>query len=693
MRTSNSKRKHTIKNSNHWNFKLRQLIFILGITLSTSTLANDSFKVNVLLDYPPGIVKSAEYSSSASNLFKRCQSMLPEDKKWSDVITTKSSTPKADIWTNAWNEFAHKQQNELYDIKGEDPKKLLNFYTKFNADLAKLQRDIASCEAMRSLTKGSDYTDPESTISGKSSLKQSVDGKIKCGSAGPETQDYKACLKALNVYNGALVGTAVFTQVQTVKYQGDSFESAAGLNPNDPTASLKAQKNDIESRAQLTNQRAGLDMAKAAGLWTFMEKIPDHSDLKSRCNADATGGNPKISYDHIRNKTLEIINNFYNIDFPSKNQSSLAPQNPAKIITLTLNKYDGNQEELPLYNAKSTPGQLESEIAEKVRLKYKRAKELMGTKLSITKYCDMALNTPELLLNGPARQGLKAAMIAAGIDGVKHKVTADQLNKQANQVGKVIDDVNNFDPSQLPEFQGQDFQGSECALNPSADGCDEFIQERSFGFQDSSPIQIHGMENASSFKRGDRDTNTTGDNDSEDSTGPSGAPKTVGSFDRRVAKNSGFEGRMPGKADVSSDGPSAGGGGGGGGGSAGGGGSPPASQVQQPQGEQGPRMNNAGNSRAAYSGGGGSLRRSGGGGAMGSRDSGNDDKGNPFDKLFGDKDPTQSETLNFRETASGEAQINTPDTSIFEIISDRYVNVQKQDRLLEYKIQNADELQ
>jgi hypothetical protein len=104
-------------------------------------------------------------------------------------------------------------------------------------------------------------------------------------------------------------------------------------------------------------------------------------------------------------------------------------------------------------------------------------------------------------------------------------------------------------------------------------------------------------------------------------------------------------------------------------------------------------MNNAGNSRAAYSGGGGSLRRSGGGGAMGSRDSGNDDKGNPFDKLFGDKDPTQSETLNFRETASGEAQINTPDTSIFEIISDRYVNVQKQDRLLEYKIQNADELQ
>lgn len=659
------------------------LVFMSGSINIVFASGNATFEFDVNLSYPQGDEPEPDYDGSS--LFKKCQSMLSNEQKWKDITTNRGSD-KIKIWENAWNRFGYEQQRKLDDLSGDDPDDLLDFYTQFNSKLKTLQRDIAKCETMRSLTKGTDFTDSDSLKSGKASAKQSVDGKIKCVSAGPETQDYKACLKALNIYNGALVGTAVFTQIQTVKYQGDSMEAISGLDPNDPTAGLKAQKNDIEGRARITGQRAGLDVAKAGGLWATMESIIDHDDLNKRCTSDASAG--RISYDHIRAKATSIANDFYNLSF------SETTQNGSTVVKLTVNHFNTNDEnpEIPGYSNTSSP--LAQGVAVKARGKYTDAHNLVSTSVKITKYCNESLKrAPELLVNQSARQGLKNAMIAAGIDGVKHKLTADQLNKQANQVGKIIDEVNKFNPEELPQFQGQDFQGSECDLDPSAEGCDDFVQERSFGFQDRGPLQIHGMENASNFRRGEEPEGTSRD-DSAAGSSPnrSGAPKPIGIFDDKVAKKSGFDGRMPGAADVSRDGPAPANGGGGGGGAAGGGGSPPPSQVpQQKQGEDGPRMSDAGNSRAAYGGGGGSLSRSGGRGAMG-RGTQEEEGGNPFAELFGDEGPSNN-TLNFRETASAENQINTPDTSIFDIISDRYVNVQKQDRLLEYKVQDPGELQ
>lgn len=653
-------------------FRMALLGFIFLSASMGYAVAGQIENTKVDMKYPSGVKKKAQYSGSV--LFKRCQKMLPKNVDWKDVITTKSSIPKKDIWTNAWNQFAYKQKHKLNQLSGKRSQDLIDFYTKFNTGLDELQGKIARCEAMRSLTKGTDFTDSDATVSGKPSAKKSVDGKIKCVSAGPETQDYKACLKALNIYNGALVGTAVFTQVQTVKFQGDSMESMSGMDPNDPTAGLKAQKDNLEGQAKITGQRAGLDVAKAAGLWATMASIPDHGDLKKRCNTDAKN---KISYRPIKDKSKELVKAFYSIDVTDSAQ----PGN--------INIHVPNGQGAP----NGTPAQ--QALLNQIQSKKENIEQILSSHNNIKKYCNIALNNaPELLVNQKAREGLKQAMIAAGIDGVKHKLTADQLNKQADQVGGIIDEVNQFNPEELPEFQGQDFQGSECALDPSAEGCDEFVQERSFGFQDTGPLQIHGMENASNFKRGEGPKKANGDNNaSTGQTDRSGAPKPIGIIDPKVANKSGFDGRMPGAAEVSRDGPAQASGGGGGG-SAAGGGSPPPSQVaQQKQGEQGPRMSDAGNSRVAYDGGGGSLRRSGGRGAMGNNSTDDEEGGNPFADMFGDNDPTQSETLNFRDTASAENQINTPDTSIFEIISDRYVNVQKQDRLLEYKVQGPGELQ
>lgn len=620
----------------------------------------------------PKLNQNSSGSKSSSDLFRECEGYIPKGKSWPEVTAKKSSNTEA-IWEQAWEKFENEQAEKLYElnekkVSEENAKEEVKFfYKKFNEKLKDFHDTIAKCEAMRALTAYSDI-DKNSLKWGAEATKKSVDGKIVCKSVGPETQDYKACLTALNSYNAALVGTAVFTQIQTVKYQGDSIENAAGVNPNNPTSALEVQKRDIEGRANITQQRAGLDAAKLAGMGALLYSMPTPQKLLTSCGELEPN---RIKYRPIEDKFNELIQKFYGVkirvnQYPPQNQN--------------INEKDLN---LKL-----------SQIKERAVNSIKESHPYTNPAPMKNYYCKQALNDAggTLILNTAAKDEIKRAMIVAGVDMTKHQLTANQLKKQANQVGKIINEVDNFNPEDLPQFQGQDFNGSECVLDPSAEGCDDFVDERSFGFQDRGAIQINGLENASSFSRNSDDPRSRGDDDSGsgDFGGNTAPPKPIGIFDPRVADKSGFDGRMPSAAGVTSNGPEAAQGGSGGGPS--GGGSPPASQVPQQKSDDGPRLGGAGNSTANYSGGGGSLRTRGGGGSLG-RGSSDDEDGNPFAELFGDKDPTRSETLNFRETASAENQINTPDTSIFEIISERYTNVRKQDRLLEYKVKNSEELQ
>lgn len=582
--------------------------------------------------------KKGDDSYPGSSIFQRCSKHTHLD--WAEVV--KSDDPN--IWNLGWKNFAKKIADEFsQNASGCD--KLKPRIESLPSALKDFANELVFCEAVRKITSKSDFNDSKQIIGGKTATQTSLDQKIKCNSTGAETRDYKACVKTLNFYNGALVGTTVFTQVQELGYQGHTIENSV-LDPNDPTAGLKSQKKDIEKRAGMTQTRAGLDMAKGAALLALWQSIPTAQDVTKEC---AAGNESRIRI--INDKYLEFIN---------KIKLDLTALSSVPDLRISVDNA------VTKLNTSSSNGPLQPN--------------------SIAKSCRTHVSGNYVILNTEARDAIKEAMILAGIDGIKHQTAASLLKKQANEVGKVINEVDNFNPTGL-EYFGEEFSGSECALNPAAEGCDDFVNQRSFGFGSNAPIQIHGMENASNFGRNNEAANPTSRDSETSPVDRSDAPKPIGIFDPAAENPSGILDPQ-GAASVSNDGAGAGGASGGSsGGGVAGGGSPPPAPGGAPN-SQAPRMGlpNAGNSNLAYSRGTGAIRAGGGRGAQGSRGAEGDGSENPFAGLFGKENP-EGANLNFRGSASEEGEINSPDTSIFQIISDRYIAVHGNDRLLMYEAQ------
>lgn len=578
--------------------------------------------------------KSGDDKYNGSNTFQRCSQNSHLD--WAEVVRNDGT----DIWDLGWKTFATNKSREFNQVSScNDLKSAID---SLPGSLKTFTNELVNCEAIRSITAKSDFNDPKQIIGGKQATQASLDQKIKCESRGAETRDYKACVKTLNFYNGALVGTTVFTQVQELGYQGHTIENSV-LDPNDPTAGLKSQKKDIEKRAGMTQTRAGLDMAKGAALLALWQSIPTAQDVTKECVA---GSANRVNV--INQKYKEFVNL---VERPITSGMNVVPSAQQAIDAMSVGT-----------NLPNGPIQANA----------------------IAKSCGNQVSGQFVILNGGARDSIKEAMILAGIDGIKHQTAASLLKKQANEVGKVINEVDNFNPTGL-EYFGEEFSGSECALNPAAEGCDDFVNQRSFGFGSNAPIQIHGMENASNFGRNNNAVNPTSRDSETSPVDRSDAPTPIGIFDPAAENPSGILDPQR-AASVTNDGAGAGGGSGGGGG-VGGGGSPPPPPGGAPN-SQAPRMGlpNAGNSNLAYSRGTGAIRAGGGMGAQGRRGSEGDGSENPFAGLFGKENP-EGANLNFRGSASEEGEINSPDTSIFQIISDRYIAVHGNDRLLMYEAQ------
>lgn len=594
--------------------------------LAKSLSSNSDFKGNAN-------AKTPEYPGSSA--FKTCQQYT--DKDWKEIA---KSTSSGKIWDRGWNTFVKETTSKL--IKDTtNCAQLIVSLEEVKDNLISFSDELMRCEGLRKITAKTDYNNPKQVGGGKAAVQSSLDQKIKCNSRGPETRDYEACVTTLNFYNGALVGQTVFTQVQELNYQGHAIENSV-LDPNDPTAGLKSQQKDIQKRASMTQTRAGIDVVKGAGLLALWQSIPTYSEVIKDCNSsqlNQAARDMKAKYD----------------SFVSTMRREVVPPSV-------------NDQASEIYGTMASRGNNPL------------------TAEALAKNCKNEVQGQFVIINESARNSIKEAMILAGIDGIKHSVAANLLKKQANEVGKMINEVDNFNPTGL-EYLGDEFNGSECALNPAAEGCDEFLNRRSFGFGSNAPIQIHGMENASMFGRNDSEIGGPSNNAAASPVDRANAPKPIGFFDVDAANPSGLVDTAR-AAGVTSDGPGSGGGGGGGGapaGGGGGGGGAPAGGASDA-----PRMGlpAAGTTNLAYSRGTGGLRGSGGRGAQGGR-SAEGSAENPFEGLFGGENPTGA-NLNFREGASEEGQINMPDTSIFEIISGRYMAVHENDRLLQYEAAEED---
>jgi len=492
--------------------------------------------------------------------------------------------------------------------------------------------EIARCSALYAVVsngvsaRGMNYSDFN-----KSQESKSFDGKLKCSSIGYETQDYKACNEAVNYYDAVFVGRKAVETAQSFQYMDKSMDIQTDMAKNaqtDATAGLKAQKQDIQTKAEMARTRAATETAAVGALWAAMGTIPDLEGLASECNA-------KIESLRIESQ-LKEFEVYYNGWFANL---GLFPDKPDRL------------------------------------------KELITANMNGA--CQKHVGNPQtanhaLIQNSEAKGIIQQALIDAGMNIATMLGTAEILDKQAGRVGDAIKLVEDHEPESLA-YTGEDMAVTECQVNPNSENCVSAQYERGVGYHNDG-ISVSGMQFATSDSTLPIDDTTTRNTDgASDSTDRGGSVGGIGAPIDPISKGSGLADDPVAAASVAATGANGLGAGGGGGSSSGasGGASAPANGSARTGGQGANKPYVGSSKKLKYSSGGGLSFSSGSKRRVASKSKAE----NPFSKLFGKKNGNKNGVLNFRGVAS---DVGSKNGSIFQMISKRYSAVNKDNRLQEY---------
>ncbi|WP_157868253.1 hypothetical protein [Halobacteriovorax marinus] len=510
-------------------------------------------------------------------------------------------------------------------------KQVMTARARLRTKMADIVSEVARCSALYSVVsngvqaRGMDYSDYNKTQSAKS-----FDGKLKCSSYGYETQDYKACKEATTFYDAVFIGRKAVETAQGFQYMDKSMDIQTDMAKNaqtDATAGLKAQKEDIQTKAEMARTRAATETAAVGALWAAMEKIPELEELTKECNA-------KIERLQIENQ----LNSFSDYYGQWSKKLALLSDESNDISNLIKGNIDG----------------------------------ACRTHVGNTQTASHAL-----IQNSEAKGVIQQALIDAGMNIATMLGTAEILDKQAGRVGDAIKLVEDHEPESLA-YTGEDVAVTECQVNPNSENCVSAQYERGVGYHNDG-ISVSGMQFATSDSTLPTDDtavrNTDGAGDSTDrgsSVGGIGAPIDP------VGKGSGLADDPVAAASVAATGSNGiGAGGGGGGGGASGGASAPANGSARTGGQGANKPYVGSSKKLKYSSGGGLSFSSGSKRRVASKSKAE----NPFSKLFGKKNGNKNGVLNFRGVAS---DVGSKNGSIFQMISKRYSAVNKDNRLQEY---------
>ena len=526
---------------------------------------------------------------------------------------------------------------------------LTDYGNKLRTQFSKERR----CTAERNLVK--EYIDwGDSDQTKKPAEKAPFDGKIKGKSEGPETKDYWSCAATVDAYNVAEIADKGITTVQQIDFMNKQSEvqtDALIAQKDDITAPLKAQRDMVKKQSEVAHVAGAVDLAKAAALASKIGSIPTISDIIDKCNEFLpkahTGKVQKNNY----NAVLAILQ--YHIIFFNFGKAALEGMGngAGSVNELRVNQI------FPAYNSAEFAGEGENSVD-----------------LCANVAANQGMN---LAMNGPAKDAAKAAMIAAGLEGLANQAKGVILNNQAGKIDDAIDGMGKFKPD-LPTFANQDVMMQKCQADPSLPECSQFGFSQDIGFAGNS-INIDGMADGTSDASnlgtgGGNASNATTNNGDTDR---SGIVRRIGTSTGGITKANGLEASV-GAARFKNGGPL---GGGGGGGAPGAMGAPGGGGGGEGGGAPGGGGGAGGSKDYSYAGGGAKLAY--GGGAGGGRSSGKPGEENPFAKLFGKKEGEGGDsTLDF---GRGPASVGSQGANIFGMISNRYQQVNGSKRLLEYE--------
>ncbi|GEM_PF-5205170 len=490
--------------------------------------------------------------------------------------------------------------------------------------------DVAKCSALYSVvSNGPSKREMDLSEYNKSQESKSYDGALKCSSLGYETQDYKACAEAVTYYDAVFIGRKAVETAQSFQYMDKSMDIQTEMAQNaqtDATAGLKAQKADIQQKADLARTRAATETAAVGALWMAMQQIPTIDELHKECES-----------------RIESANN--------------------------LEDFSNNLTQLYTSAVHNKIGLEDNGISE----------ELLS---SISTACATYVRNTEstathsLIQNGGAKDIVQQALIDAGVNIATTLGTAEILDKQASRVGDAIKLVDDYDPESLA-YDSEDLLATECQVNPGSENCVSAQYERGVDYYNDG-INVEGMQFATSDSTlpiDEYDRNTDAVSDSTDRSNTVGG---IGATVNPVDKGSGLADSPIGAASVSSTGSNGIGSGGGGRGGGGGGASAPANGSASTGGQGASKPYVGSSKKLSYSSSGSGLSFSSGS----TRTTKKSKAENPFSKLFGKKTAKTDGVLNFRGVAS---DVGSKNGSIFQMISKRYSAVSKDKRLEEYQ--------
>ena len=544
----------------------------------------------------------------------------------------------------AWNELKEASDN-FYGEKKRNPdcpneaaltgllsgvekarKKLAAQLEKALDNAMKDANEIGLCAALMIMMEGTNYDDDSlSTPHSKVSLDQ----RIVCKTRGFETQDFSACANIINLYDASVFGEQGMSAVQEIDYAGtaSSAQFNYGVNPDDPTSALKAQKKTVQKRADITKQRAIFHGAKLGSLIALYNSMPTHEDILARCD----------NYGKNRVSALPEANfkKFSQLLQKIADEAHLAPEK----------KYDSYNLPRPDYCGDIITGEK---------------------------------NSADLIMNTKAKDAIKAIMVEAGIEVGKNAMFAKVLGDQAKDLQEAIDKVKEIDVTNAGSGYGS-MLVHKCQVMPDHPDClgsgfgGGYASSATGGgyninYNDTGDTTVGGkyvepetpQENAANnLSPKDYSAPIPGVEQAagKNPTGIADASSRAGRKSANTPNGAGGGGAPGGMSPPGGGGGNYGGGGGGGGG---GRGSDSSLQYGKEAG-----------SSAFYSGGGG------GNGKEESKET-----KNPFADLF-NKDGKNTST-NVRNLAS----IGPQELDLFVRLNQRYSEVQKEDRLLKVDREN-----
>lgn len=297
------------------------------------------------------------------------------------------------------------------------------------------------------------------------------------------------------------------------------------------------------------------------------------------------------------------------------------------------------------------------------------------------KACERALVVQPgfgFLMNGMAKEKMKAKLVKVGIDVGSDAVMASLLAKREGDLSKAIANVEAFKPIDPLAPQQDNLQTTYCQQNPGDPKCLTGGLERNFDMMNDNVITFGEGGSGASFNANNPFADSTNTNSNAVSPNTKNSITGVGSTIAAAQQGSGLADPIA-AGTITKGGPAApgGGGGGGGGGSLGGGGG----GAPGGQGNTGGVSAAIGGKAPAYNGGSGFSIVGNGSGLRNNK--GKDAKeDNPFGKLFG-KNTNANGALNFRDPAS--QKVGDKKDNIFDMISKRYTTVSGEKRLIEYE--------